>query len=462
MENKTYLQERRTAPAGPSSLTLNTAHCLVLSFALAVLTPCFPKGSTLRHGILFLQIVTLVQGYRAPGPNGMDNVSALYTNGVLLANLTMRYFDRLYLQRPEDSFRKRRKDGSLQDPDKMSSWGKFLWSFELFAVTRGIGWNWQVRGIPKAGTAPKAKFLRSQMVRWIAMYAGLWLVSAASQQILEGFPQVRGHHTKGTLAQYTSNTVFLYLFIMSGWAITIYSHFAVMILPLSVICVGLNVGPEDWQEPDSWPPNFGSMKDAYSIRRFWGYGPIADFDVRTLLTTSSCRYAWHQQLRRITGTPGACILAHMPKSFQRSQGRIVRLMRRYSLLLFSFFVSGMIHASGSYTVTRLTHRPLSDGGEIAFFLLQGVAIAIEDTFSWALAIDDNQPPSKSRRWIGYSTTATWYIWTRVTLKYIPLASAMGVRDDRGELFAAVRLMRLGAEAVPGNFVAVSVRSLLGT
>ncbi len=53
-----------------------------------------------------------------------------------------------------------------------------------------------------------------------------------------------------------------------------------------------------------------------------------------------------------------------------------------------------------------------------------------------------------------------YISTRVRLKAVPLAAAQGIYDERGELFAALELVRRGLVGVPGNFVRVALDSVL--
>ena len=92
---------------------------------------------------------------------------------------------------------------------------------------------------------------------------------------------------------------------------------------------------------------------------------------------------------------------------------------------------------------------------MTYFLLQGLALTIEDFALWVLGVDDQakQGPSSLRRWVGYGVTSTWYIWSRVALKVVPLAFAHGFRDERGPLFEALALVERGAIAVPGNFVA---------
>ena len=174
-------------------------------------------------------------------------------------------------------------------------------------------------------------------------------------------------------------------------------------------------------------------------------------------------YTWHQQMRRKTGAPGAYLITFFPRSILSSRSLPSRLLKRYFLVLMSFLVSGLIHACGTYNVTRALRLPISDGGELPYFMIQGIAIMVEDLGCWTLGIDDQKKrlPSSLRRWVGYMVTASWYIWSRVTLKAVPLALAHGIHDRRGELFAAVELVDRGAVAVPGNFVAAAMRNIMG-
>lgn len=114
----------------------------------------------------------------------------------------------------------------------------------------------------------RAQFLRSCVVKYVAMYAGLYLMDVSCSSVLDSFNSIRNSHLRASLISLTENAFFLYPFIVLGWAITIYSHFALLMLPLAIVCVGLKVGPRFWREVNAWPPNFGSFKNAYSIRRF--------------------------------------------------------------------------------------------------------------------------------------------------------------------------------------------------
>lgn len=438
--------------------SLDNTHYTALAFILACLTPCFPPKSVLRRGVLALQIYCTALAFLAPPPRGIDNTAVTYTAGVLCGNLLARYLDRLYFRIPEREFVRlndetpKTREGpsrptrdAIQSPkgedaSKLPPASKFLWMLELLGVTRGIGWNWRVTGIPKnPANLSRKRFLQTCAFKYVGMYLGLHIVALSCDGILSSFRTLQNPQLRAALTYMTTRPLFLYPFIVLGWALTIYSHFAILMLPLAMVCVGFGVGPKAWQSAEAWPPNFGSFRDAYTIRRFWGY-------------------TWHQQMRRMASAPAVYLLSLAPRGIQQSRARLPRLFRRYFLLLGTFLVSGLIHAAGSYNLTRANHLPISDGGEIKYFLLQGAAIVVEDLLLWIVRADGARPSGDSptsltvMQVVGFAYTATFYIFTRVRFKCVPLTVSHGVRDERGDLFAAVEVVRRGAVAVPGNFV----------
>ena len=288
---------------------LDNTHYTAVAFISACLVPCLPAGSALRQGLLVLQVSAAIYVFFAPPPSDVSNTAVIYTADVLGVNLLARYVDRLYLHSPEQTFSRlkypssgwgpvqlvRRTAASQQgeeDVNKLSGIQKFLWTFEILTVTRGIGWNWRVTSIPaQPMQLSRAQFLRSCVVKYVAMYAGLYLMGVSCSSVLDSFNSIRNSHLRASLISLTENAFFLYPFIVLGWAITIYSHFALLMLPLAIICVGLKVGPRFWREVDAWPLNYGSFKNAYSIRRFWGY-------------------TWHQQMRRTTSAPSVYLVGN--------------------------------------------------------------------------------------------------------------------------------------------------------
>lgn len=129
---------------------------------------------------------------------------------------------------------------------------------------------------------------------------------------------------------------------------------------------------------------------------------------------------------------------------------MARVVKRYFLLGLAFFVSALIHACGSYMVTRDWPSGPSDGGAFLYFLSQPVAIAVEDFACHLLGIKDGNQPSVPRRLIGYSLVAAFWLYAFPSLKVNPLAAAHGIRDGRGSMMEGVKACELLAEAIPVN------------
>lgn len=256
-------------PKLPVLSGLDTSTCTALSFLLAALVPCFAYGSPIRRGLLLLQITVTLQFYFAPPPPGNISIAVHYTSSIFHANLTARYFDRLYSRVPEKDFYRKGVNGP-EDTNSLGFIQKFLWSFELLAVTRGIGWNWKLAGIPKAKQYSRGEFVRQSLTQWVLMYTGVYLTGVVGRNILSDWSSLQSPQLREFLVAVTGNPVSHVFFIIVGSAVTVYSHFGIIMLPVSIACVGLHLGPEAWQDPTAWPPNFGSIKESYSIRRFWG------------------------------------------------------------------------------------------------------------------------------------------------------------------------------------------------
>lgn len=248
---------------------VDTSTCTAISLLLATLVPCFPHKSPVRRGLLLLQITFTIQFYFAPPPPGIKNIAVHYTSSIFHANLTARFFDRLYLRIPEKDFYRKGADGP-EDPNSLGFLQKLLWSFELFTVTRGIGWNWRLAGIPKSKQRSRWEFVRQSLMQWVTMYCGVYLTGIIGRNILDNWSTVEKSQLREALVAISCNPVGYVVFVILGSAVTVYSHFGIIMLPVSIACVGLHIGPEAWHDPAAWPPNFGSIKEAFSIRRFWG------------------------------------------------------------------------------------------------------------------------------------------------------------------------------------------------
>ncbi|KAH7014665.1 membrane bound O-acyl transferase family-domain-containing protein [Macrophomina phaseolina] len=420
--------------------------CLALSFITAVLTPCFRRGSAQRYGMLALQLYFTVQAYLATVPP-TGNLAVAYSSGVLLGNLTLRFLDRLYLHVPEEAFRRVHSSGVEEKPETLSPSQKLWWSAELLTTTRGVGWNWRVPGTPKAASRARAAFVFDRGVRWVAMYGSVWLAERICAGILDEWAQLPDGWTKRGLLALTHNTAFLYVFVVLLLALTVYTHFAMLTLPAALLCVGIGIGPARWRQPEAWPATFGSLAEAYSLRRFWSH-------------------CWHQQVRRTLGVPAAFVLSILPAPLRTSSRLPARLFRRYFGLLLAFLLSGAFHTVGHSAVLRARRGSGDDDaqlrvwGEMPFFLAQGVGIMLEDLLCHMLGVDDRRDVGRARRLVGYIVTAAWYGWTRVQLKAVPMAATFGISDGRGPLLETMELVRVSLAAIPGNFVKMGMEQLV--
>lgn len=156
-----------------------------------------------------------------------------------------------------------------------------------------------------------------------------------------------------------------------------------------------------------------------------------------------------------TNAPGLYLLARFP-ALRRPQSRLARLLKRYFFLFLAFFISGLIHASGSFMVTRdhPTQR-ISDGGAMVYFLAQPAAIVLEDLVLYLLGVKDGEgQPGMVRKWVGYAYVVAFWLWAFPTLKLVPLAKAHGLNhgfdDGNAGLLGSVRACKELAEAMPFN------------
>jgi hypothetical protein len=162
-------------------------------------------------------------------------------------------------------------------------------------------------------------------------------------------------------------------------------------------------------------------------------------------------------LAQSTNAPGKWLIAHI-LPLHGPTSKPLRLLKRYSLLTLAFFISGLIHAAGSYLVTRDLPLPTSSGGAFAYFLLQPAMITLEDLVSHVLGIIDDGKPSRWRRIIGYVYVGVFWCWCFPVFKVLPLARAHGLGGDEVYLGGVIACREL-AEALPFNPVKTMIEGL---
>ncbi|KAI1366409.1 hypothetical protein F5Y08DRAFT_351350 [Xylaria arbuscula] len=397
---------------------LNVSQFLLIATAMTPVILLWAPKSTIRRALYPIQLFCLAATLVAPLPPGQSQAD-LYNLGLQVGTIGARILDRIYMHSPEDTFlRVGVDDKPHKGPVSYSTGGKARWAIELILSARGIGWNWQVGGVPRPETAPtRWSFVRSRVRTTLLTFTLIHAVTLIASHIL---------HVDDDNS-FLRNTFFLRFFTTAGWLTVIYGHLTLPENLVAIFFVTTGLGGR-FASPQQWPPMFGDISESYSIRRCWGK-------------------FWHASLRRSTSALGQWLLGSV-----RPKSRMGRLSRRYGILFLSFIVSGAIHAFGSYMVTRDSPRGVSDGGAAVYFLAQPTAILIEDAVSAALEIVDDGKPSGLRRVIGYTYVSLFWLWCFPSLKVIPLALAHGLQGNGADssMLAAVRACLELSEALPFN------------
>ncbi|RPD57428.1 hypothetical protein L227DRAFT_506900 [Lentinus tigrinus ALCF2SS1-6] len=150
---------------------------------------------------------------------------------------------------------------------------------------------------------------------------------------------------------------------------------------LAVVTVALGIS-----SPDDWPDMFGSVSHAYTVRRFWGY-------------------TWHHMMQHHFRVWGMFVV------------RALGIPRRTRLSSFvqlhvAFALSALQHAFGDLMVGWRFF-----GRSMPFFLLNGLAITIEDQFL-AAAKTLGVKQTLATKALGYIWVVSWFGWSLVTSRYV--------------------------------------------
>ncbi|KAK8057946.1 hypothetical protein PG996_011883 [Apiospora saccharicola] len=143
-------------------------------------------------------------------------------------------------------------------------------------------------------------------------------------------------------------------------------------------------------EPGDWPPLYGAISEAWSVRRFWGI-------------------RWHQTLRKTFGS-------HAMQLVKLSGLAPNGFIDRYATLTLVFAMSGLLH----WVADRILRVPWAESGAMPFFLLQALGVVVEDC---VIAVNRCLGLAKSGRVMGYVWVAgflvfTTPLWMEPTSRYV--------------------------------------------
>ncbi|KAF8149479.1 membrane bound O-acyl transferase family-domain-containing protein [Crassisporium funariophilum] len=255
---------------------------------------------------------------------------------------------------------------------------RLWWGITLWGNPRGVNYAHEpTRSLPPRPThTSRPKFILSQLL-WTALYLVAYdlarLVNRANPYNATEVPTITGYQ-------------WLWRFAAFGYLINILIIMEIEYMLASIVSVILGI-----TSPRDWPATYGSLLDAYTVRRFWGK-------------------SWHQLFRRMF-TLHAEYLArklHLPKKSK---------FTTYFKLVVVFFMSGVLHFGGDYAVTQ----DWTQSGAIKCFVLQAAIIMFEDGF---LALARRAGLTRPM-WL---TKIIGYLWVISCLAYtLPYWSDQGLR-----------------------------------
>lgn len=247
---------------------------------------------------------------------------------------------------------------------------KLKWALDLLSSHRGIGWKHEpfskLPPPPFSSNTPHMKFIAYQLFIALAYFL-VWDVCAIYSRntpaLMVGGPPL-------------SDQPLLWKIVnMWAWAVPATAALTINHSLLSAVMVGLGF----WTDVAQWRPLFGSLKEGYSVTRFWSQ-------------------TWHQLLRRVLTVPGQKLRQYLsiPKGTYLSS---------FTTLYTSFFVSALIHNPADYMMLGR-----HGGGALKFFLSQAFCITFEN-FIIALGRRAGFADWQAWRIIGYVWVQLWFAFS---------------------------------------------------
>ena len=254
----------------------------VLETSIVLLVLAFtPSDSFIRPALLPLllalafYIIPLNRDYL---PSKLQaSLVTLHTVGILLQYLDFGLISRWsFSARGPTSSRGGQRNANLglasrkaleQGPNPPTVWSRLRWG--LFATTawRAPSTPWEVKNVPPfdihepTRVPTRARFLADSMMTLVLCLVIIDVISLAPKSDVSW----QKHVLFARLSEISVEEIAARVFILSvGW-VSIYCMIQAFYCSVAILAVATNV-----TTVNLWPPIFGSIKECYSIRQFWG------------------------------------------------------------------------------------------------------------------------------------------------------------------------------------------------
>ncbi|KAI1176310.1 membrane bound O-acyl transferase family-domain-containing protein [Nemania sp. FL0916] len=284
------------------------------------------------------------------------------------------------------------------------SFRKVSWALNTMINLRGILWNYEIPHLPKRVTAGKresrSRFLLLQLVdlAWMLLMADL--LSQLGLELFFTNPETKSTYLNSKILTLRGSDTLWSIVKTLVFGAGPYFLINVQYVFCSIVTVALGL----W-DPEDWPPLFGKLSEAWTVRRFWN------------------RF-WHQMIRR----PLTSLSDAASRKLGASKGSTTDT---YLRLWIAFTISGAMHAGSMLILPCPANLTLADRtvGMIVFFMWQAAAITVEDFVQWAWELfygDDTSPVARWATVLGYAWVVTSF-WIS-----LPMAGDVMLRLRMGQ------------------------------
>lgn len=164
-------------------------------------------------------------------------------------------------------------------PPGSSSIDRLKWTVDLVSNPRGIGTPWQARNLPAFSrkdphyVPSRRRFIIQRIATGLTFYAMLKTFNLAQEKIYFANLQ-SGDYSEykesivRRIGEVSPHELFIRAWLPLSSFFALWCRYQYWHSSVSVIFVILG------DEPRRWPPLYGSLRDAYSLRQFWRYGSV--------------------------------------------------------------------------------------------------------------------------------------------------------------------------------------------
>lgn len=235
--------------------------------ASALLLPAYYilfAAATLSGGhVVQLSIFALLAALSISSPSlTAGTISEDYSRGLPSFALLIFFLDLLILSEPGSiKFTGPQRTPGNEETESTNDEPEAIWQriktgLRLVATFRGIGWSFQVKGVPEHpnGNLPRRDFA----IKYLLLSGQSWAYKTFFHYIMNIAVAGRTHSV--------SWTTYLALNALEGWAGAFWA--AVGLNQFYRLAAAMSVGIVIC-EPWEWPPFFGDLSDGWSVRQIW-------------------------------------------------------------------------------------------------------------------------------------------------------------------------------------------------